>query len=149
MKTEISKHVNPFPPTVLLATSADREKDRQVKTFEGANLAKMNGWSFFEVSALTGQNIKSAFISLVKQYQNVKPAGNESPVKEVARSPVLAKLQGRKMSKGTHKTDTHNTDSVVSGPFNLNHKLHVDQNFNWNAADSKTSFEIIRKLGEG
>jgi len=60
----------------------------------------------------------------------------------------VAKLQGRKTGKGAAKTDP-NMESVVSGPFNLNHKLHVDKNFNWNAADAKTSFEIIKKLGEG
>ena len=52
---------------LICGNKIDLEKQRQVKTCEGQQLADSLGVSFIEMSAKTGENINNAFFTLIRQ----------------------------------------------------------------------------------
>ncbi|KAL7714603.1 Rab family GTPase [Entamoeba marina] len=63
-------------PVMILANKCDLEQDRVVNKEESQQLAKDLSCSYYEVSALTGQNIQDAFIELAKHMD--PPSGTPS-----------------------------------------------------------------------
>ena len=57
---------------VLVGNKIDLDKKRQVQTDEGEQIAEEFDMPFFECSALTGENINSAFETLAKKLVEVK-----------------------------------------------------------------------------
>ena len=57
---------------ILVGNKIDLEKKRQVQTDEGEQIAEEFDMPFFECSALTGENINSAFETLAKKLVEVK-----------------------------------------------------------------------------
>ncbi|KAH3743290.1 Ras GTPase [Pelomyxa schiedti] len=54
-------------PIVLCGNQCDMDKERQVSTMEGINLAQSLGCPFFETSAKTSLNVASAFFEVVRE----------------------------------------------------------------------------------
>ena len=57
---------------ILVGNKIDLDKKRQVQTDEGEQIAEEFDMPFFECSALTGENINSAFETLAKKLVEVK-----------------------------------------------------------------------------
>ena len=57
---------------ILVGNKIDLDKKRQVQTDEGEQIAEEFDMPFFECSALTGENINSAFEALAKKLVEVK-----------------------------------------------------------------------------
>eukprot|EP00761_Pharyngomonas_kirbyi_P012626 gb/GECH01012653.1/.p1 GENE.gb/GECH01012653.1/~~gb/GECH01012653.1/.p1 ORF type:complete len:194 (+),score=32.16 gb/GECH01012653.1/:1-582(+) len=55
-----------YYPIVLVANKSDLEDQRAVSATEGKDLAKKNGWPFFETSAKRRINVEESFNSLVR-----------------------------------------------------------------------------------
>ena len=58
---------------LICGNKIDLEKQRQVKTCEGQQLADSLGVSFIEMSAKTGENINNAFFTLIRQIRQKGP----------------------------------------------------------------------------
>jgi len=68
---DFREHATPGASFILIANKKDLEEIRNVSTEEGQALAKeINAAAFLETSAKTGENVESAFGSLVKQILN-------------------------------------------------------------------------------
>jgi GTPase KRas protein len=59
-------------PFVIVGNKCDLRKERQVPTEKGQQLAEELGAKFFEVSALTRENVEEAFMTLVREIQRFK-----------------------------------------------------------------------------
>eukprot|EP00002_Diphylleia_rotans_P001896 TRINITY_DN11113_c0_g1_i1.p1 TRINITY_DN11113_c0_g1~~TRINITY_DN11113_c0_g1_i1.p1 ORF type:complete len:201 (-),score=46.76 TRINITY_DN11113_c0_g1_i1:305-907(-) len=79
-------------PMVLVGNMSDLEKERQVTTSEGKELAKLWGCSFIETSALHGTNIHDAFAMSVREHVKAETASisrNEKPTKRVPKNCLI------------------------------------------------------------
>lgn len=65
-RDEAFKNLNGEIPLVLVANKVDLTDSRAVSTEEGEEFAKKNGFLYVESSALTGENVEQAYISLCK-----------------------------------------------------------------------------------
>ena len=63
---------------ILVGNKIDLEKKRQVQTDEGEQIAEEFDMPFFECSALTGENINSAFETLAKKLVEVKAKAKQN-----------------------------------------------------------------------
>ncbi|NHI91462.1 MAG: GTP-binding protein [Candidatus Lokiarchaeota archaeon] len=55
---------------IILGNKLDLENSRQVKNEEGESFAKQNGMFFYEISALTGENIDNVFQTIASEMAN-------------------------------------------------------------------------------
>ena len=58
----------------IVGNKADLEEHREVETHEGADLAKENGFGFFETSAKTGHHVGALFEAIARKALAVKSA---------------------------------------------------------------------------
>jgi Ras-related protein Rab-2A len=65
-KEEAFKNLKSEIPLVLVANKIDLAESRAVTTEEGEKYAKKNGFLYVESSALTGENVEQAYITLCK-----------------------------------------------------------------------------------
>ena len=63
---------------ILVGNKIDLDKKRQVQTDEGEQIAEEFDMPFFECSALTGENINSAFETLAKKLVEVKAKAKQN-----------------------------------------------------------------------
>lgn len=71
-------------PIVLIGNKKDLEADREVETSKGEEKAITNKLSFFETSALTGENVREAFFELIKTiYEKAKIQKNSTLKKKL------------------------------------------------------------------
>ena len=70
---KIKEQYKKEPIAILIGNKVDLEKEREVSTFEGEQLASELGVEFFETSALTRVNVDEMFQSLASSivYQRV------------------------------------------------------------------------------
>ena len=54
---------------MLIATKADKE-NKVISAEEGLKIAQEHGFSFYETSAMTGQNCSEAFIQVAKNIKD-------------------------------------------------------------------------------
>ncbi len=62
---------------ILLGNKTDLEDERQIKSEEGAKLAKDNGYIFLETSCLKNSNVANAFETLI-EITNIETKKNKS-----------------------------------------------------------------------
>jgi small GTP-binding protein len=60
------------PPVVLVGLKSDLPEQRAVSQNKGAQLAKVAGWDFMEVSSLSGENVDQAFNLLASKADQFK-----------------------------------------------------------------------------
>jgi small GTP-binding protein len=65
-KAEAFKNVNGEIPLIVVANKVDLADSRAVSTKEGQEFAKKHGFLYVESSALTGQNVEQAYVTLCK-----------------------------------------------------------------------------------
>jgi small GTP-binding protein len=65
-KDEAFKNLKEAIPLVLVANKVDLADSRAVTTEEGKEFAEKNGFLYVESSALTGENVEQAYITLCK-----------------------------------------------------------------------------------
>ena len=67
---------------VLIGNKCDLEKERQVSTYEGKELAKGFGCPFYETSALNRVNVEVCFYDVVREIRKLsiknEPKGKKS-----------------------------------------------------------------------
>lgn len=69
-------------PIMLVGNKRDLDSDREVGTRRGEEEAIANNLSFFETSALTGENVREAFFELVKTIYERAKARKDAVVKK-------------------------------------------------------------------
>src|SRR5687768_5181288 len=57
---------------ILVGNKADLEKERQIETEAGQELAKKYNCPYYETSAKTGQNVENIFNELVREVRRLK-----------------------------------------------------------------------------
>ena len=55
---------------MLVATKSDKEIDRKISAERGLKLADEHSMLFFETSAVSGQNVEDAFLSIVRKIKD-------------------------------------------------------------------------------
>jgi small GTP-binding protein len=65
-KDEAFKNANGEVPLVVVANKVDLADSRAVNTKEGEEYAKKNGFLYVESSALTGENVEQAYVTLCR-----------------------------------------------------------------------------------
>jgi len=147
-------------PTILVATFADEENLREVKSFEGEKVAKLFAWSFFETSSKTGMNVENVFKELVKQWCAVRTTlSRVSTNNETGRCKSTSRSSNgsRSTKDRTNDDKKRNFGAVqeeesmqsISKPFNVQQYVHVDHSLTWHHYDPDRSFELLQKMGEG
>ena len=63
---DIHKHCELDPLYILIANKIDLKKNREISTAEGMKIAKIYNMQYYEVSALTGENISDMFYSIAE-----------------------------------------------------------------------------------
>ena len=58
-------------PMVLIGNKCDLDKERQVSTYEGKELAKSFGCPFYETSALSRVNVEVSFFDVVREIRKI------------------------------------------------------------------------------
>ena len=58
---QIEEHASTDVEKMLIATKCDKE-NKVISSSQGLMLAQTHGMSFFETSALTGQNVNESFL---------------------------------------------------------------------------------------
>ncbi|KAH0788572.1 ras-related protein R-Ras2 [Histomonas meleagridis] len=74
---------------VLCGNKCDLKEQRQVSTKEGEEFAQFMKASFFETSALTGQNVENAFVEIAKMIYNKREKNASKPPEPPRRRCVL------------------------------------------------------------
>lgn len=81
---DVRSHVDPqMAVFVVVGHKADKGAEhRAVTSDEAQRFAEVNGFRFFETSAVNGQNIERAFVTLTQDIYDLRIAGNISMDKE-------------------------------------------------------------------
>lgn len=81
--SELRSHADDNIVVTLVGNKADLEQQREISTKEGQEVADRQGMLFMETSALSGNNVESAFHTLFQEICKKVPqltAGGASPV---------------------------------------------------------------------
>lgn len=81
---DVRSHVDPQTSVfMVVGHKADKGTEhRAVTSHEAQHFAQVNGFRFFETSAVNGQNIENAFVTLTQDIYDLRIAGNISTDEE-------------------------------------------------------------------
>lgn len=81
---DIRSHIDPqMSVFMIIGHKADKGTEhRAVTSLEAQHFAEVNGFRFFETSAVNGQNIENAFVTLTQDIYDLRIAGNISTDEE-------------------------------------------------------------------
>lgn len=81
---QLRQHARNNPTIVLVGNKVDLDESREITTEAGKRIAEENNVLFIETSALSGENVKKAFLELVNSiYEKNKRIGSVGVKKEL------------------------------------------------------------------
>eukprot|EP01103_Thecamoeba_quadrilineata_P001032 TRINITY_DN1090_c0_g1_i1.p1 TRINITY_DN1090_c0_g1~~TRINITY_DN1090_c0_g1_i1.p1 ORF type:complete len:219 (+),score=39.38 TRINITY_DN1090_c0_g1_i1:40-657(+) len=79
----LAQHVTETTRVKVIGNKCDLDETRQVSTESGMDYAARIGGSYIETSALSGQNVEEAFLSLARDIVNETPHNNENKISNI------------------------------------------------------------------
>ncbi|PRP86873.1 Ras GTPase [Planoprotostelium fungivorum] len=120
-------------PIVIVANKSDLEKEREVSTLEGKELARSLGSPFIETSAKGRMGIEESFFQLVREIRKWKKLDGSHKDGRKGKCTIL--------SRTNEKTVTTNSNS-------MSEDLHKGDQVTWNSASGAVEGTVEKKVEE-